>query len=191
MRILLSTTLAIFLIAMSMGCGDIKKDATSTAAEYIPQRSDYTFKTRVCYSETDDVVLYDTIITYLTDAQGRTDTLWSWAVPLDTANWASDSFGKIEEKDYNFDGIADLQVCLGPFNAFGNYTYDAFLWDEAQHKFVRIPGYDDLAIFSPEVNAAERQIVSCWRLDDDLEFVTYEWKDGRLVEVGRTQEKYE
>jgi len=183
---------AVFTVIFGSSCGKKASNVpiNTPHQDYIPQRGDFTFKTRVCCTEEDGDVCYDTIITYLTDAQGHTDTLWSWAAPLDTSYWSKEAFGKIEEEDYNFDGIPDLQVCLGPTNSNGNETYDAFLWDEAQHKFTRIPGYDTLVIYSPVVNAGDKQIVSFWRLDDEVEYVKYEWKDGRLVEVERTQEKY-
>ena len=195
MRKAFISMLAVWALAILAGyahAGAQKKMADHAQGdEYVPQRGDFTIKTRFTTKDEDGSTTYDSIITYLTDKQGHTDTLVSEALPLDTADWSSDNIGSIEEEDYNFDGIPDLQVCLGPFNAFGNFVYDAFLWDDSQHKFVRIPGYDDIIIYSPTVNASEKQIVSVWRLDNDVEIVKYEWKNGRLVEVERTQEEYD
>lgn len=152
---------------------------------YVPQRSDYSFRSEVRVTKEDDEVYWDTIIVYLTDAKGRTQELYSQALPLDTINWNKGSIGEIEEDDWNFDGIPDLQVCTGPMNGFGNYTYDVWLWNDKTHKFEKFD--HDCEIYSPSIDAANKCIVSVWRLDDDVEIVRYKWKDGKLVEFEREQ----
>ena len=160
----------------------------SESASYVPQRSDYSFSSDVRTIKEDDEVRWDSIIVYLTDAKGQTQQLYSQALPLDTVNWHKGSIGSIEEEDWNFDGIPDLQVCTGPMNGFGNYTYDVWLWNDKTHQFDKFDY--DCEIYSPEIDSDKKCIVSVWRLDDDVEIVRYNWKDGKLVESEREQMSY-
>lgn len=162
--------------------------SNSESASYVPQRSDYSFRTDVRTIEEDDEVRWDSIIVYLTDAKGHTQQLYSQAQPLNTVNWNKGSIGAIEEEDWNFDGIPDLQVCTGPMNGFGNYTYDVWLWNDKTHQFDKFDY--DCEIYSPEIDSDKKCIVSVWRLDDDMEIVRYKWKDGKLVESEREQMSY-
>lgn len=155
---------------------------------YVPQRSDYSFHTEVRTINEDDEVRWDTIVVYLTDACGKTQYLYTQALPLDTVQWNKGSIGEITEDDWNFDGIPDLQVCTGPMNGFGNYTYDVWLWDDQAHKFVALEGIS--GIFDPYVDSDNKCIVSTWRLDDEVEIVRYKWKDGKLVESDREEMSY-
>lgn len=155
---------------------------------YIPQRSDYTFRSEVRTINEDGEVRWDTIVVYLIDARGHMELLYSQALPLDTVNWSNASIGEIVEEDWNFDGIPDLQVGTGPMNGFGNFTYDVWLWDNQAHKFIHMD--NDNAIFSPHVDSDSKSIVSIWRLDDELEIVRYKWKDGKLVEYEREEMSY-
>ena len=155
---------------------------------YVPQRSDYTFRSEVRTINEDDEVRWDTIVVCLTDAGGKTDYLYSQALPLDTMQWNKGSIGEITEDDWNFDGIPDLQVCMGPMNGFGNYTYDVWLWDDQAHRFM--PLEDVSGIFDPYVDTEKKCIVSTWRLDDEVEIVRYKWKDGKLVESEREEMSY-
>ena len=159
-----------------------------TNDDYVAKRSEYSFRTEVQTIEDEGEVLWDTIVVYMTDARGHTQKLYGQAQPLDTVNWEKGSIGEIEEKDWNFDGIPDLQVCTGPTNGFGNYTYDVWLWDDKAHQFEELKF--DSVIFDPEIDTENKCIISNWRLDDDMEFVRYEWKDGKLVETNREQKSY-
>ena len=173
----------------SVGYADLQTTHSVTAEEkYIPQRSDYTFRSEVRTIEEDDEVRWDTIVVYLTDAQGHTQQLYSQALPLDTVNWSKGSIGEITEDDWNFDGIPDLQVCMGPMNGFGNFTYDVWLWDDKTHKFE--PLEFDGTIFDPSLDSENKCIVSVWRLDNEVEIVRYKWIDGKLVESEREQMSY-
>ena len=158
-------------------------DAEDT--DYVPQRSDYSFRSDVRTITEDGEVRWDSIIVYLTDARGHTQELHSQALPLDTLQWSKGSIGEILEDDWNFDGIPDLQVCTGPMNGFGNYTYDVWLWNDKVHKFEELK-YDG-EIYSPSIDSENKCIVSFWRLDDDVEIIRYKWKDGKLVESEREQ----
>lgn len=153
--------------------------------EYVPQRSDYAFRTEVRTVKEDDEVYWDTIVVYLTDARGTTQKLYSQAMPLDTTNWSRSSIGDIVEDDWNFDGIADLQVGKGPMNGFGNFTYDVWLWNDSSHRFEHLDCPSEL--FSPSVDQEGKRIVSVWRLDQEVEIIRYQWKDGKLVEAEREQ----
>ena len=162
-------------------------DAEDT--DYVPQRSDYSFRSEVRVVNEDDEVRWDTIVVYLTDAKGHTQELYSQALPLDTLNWNKGSIGEILEDDWNFDGIPDLQVCTGPMNGFGNYTYDVWLWNDNTHKFEKLDY--DCEIYSPSIDSGNKCIVSVWRLDNDVEIIRYKWKDGKLVETEREQTTYD
>ena len=158
-------------------------DAEDT--DYVPQRSDYSFRSDVRTITEDGEVRWDTIVVYLTDAKGHTQELYSQALPLDTLQWNKGSIGEILEDDWNFDGISDLQVGTGTMNGFGNDTYDVWLWNDKAHKFEALKC--DGEIYSPSIDTENKCIVSVWRLDDDVEIVRYKWKDGKLVESEREQ----
>ena len=158
-------------------------DAEDT--DYVPQRSDYSFRSDVRTVNEDGEVYWDTIIVYLTDAKGHTQELHTQALPLDTLHWNRTSIGEILEDDWNFDGIPDLQVGTGPMNGFGNYTYDVWLWNDKAHEFEELKC--DGEVYSPSIDSENKCIVSFWRLDDDVEIIRYKWKDGKLVESEREQ----
>ena len=194
----LLVTVAILLLA---ACGGQKSpqagghgigiDTTTVAqigaddTDYVPQRSDYSFRSDVRVVNDDGEVRWDSIIVYLTDAKGHTQELHSQALPLDTLQWNKGSIGEITEEDWNFDGLPDLQVCTGPMNGYGNDTYDVWLWNDEAHKFEALEC--DGEIYSPTIDTENKCIVSFWRLDDDVEIIRYKWKDGKLVESDREQ----
>ena len=153
--------------------------------DYVPQRSDYSFRSDVRTITEDGEVRWDTIVVYLTDAKGHTQDLYTQALPLDTLQWNKGSIGEILEDDWNFDGIPDLQVGTGTMNGFGNDTYDVWLWNDKAHKFEALKC--DGEIYSPSIDTENKCIVSVWRLDDDVEIIRYKWKDGKLVESEREQ----
>ena len=191
--------LALAVIACGNKTAGTMKDADSakmiddtkaeTNEDYTPQRADYSFRTEVRTINEDGDVRWDSIIVYLTDARGHTQELYSQAQPLDTTNWEKGSIGEILEDDWNFDGIPDLQVCTGPMNGFGNFTYDVWLWNDKAHHFEELK--DNCEIYSPEIDFGNKCIVSVWRLDDEVEIIRYKWKEGKLVETERQQMSYE
>ena len=44
---------------------------------------------------------------------------------------------------------------------------------------------DQPPLFDPELNNSEKQVVSVFRMGNDVEIVKYQWKDGKLVEVSK------
>ena len=176
----LKSLLLLVVATIVAACGGQKP-----SQDYVPQRSDYTFRSDVRVVNEDGEVRWDTIVVYLTDAKGLTQELYSQAQPLDTMQWNKGSIGEISEDDWNFDGIPDLQVCTGPMNVFGNDTYDIWLWNDESHKFEELKR--DGEIYSPTIDSDNQCIVSFWRLDDDVEIIRYKWKDGKLVESEREQ----
>ena len=153
-----------------------------------PKRSDLKIRTEVTTRDDDGSVIYDRVITYVTDANNHTDTLQSETLPLDTADWSRGAFGEIMEQDFNFDGIPDLQIGTGPMNGFGNYTYDIFIWDEYVGRFLHLD--DQPPLYDPYVDDSKKEVVSAFRLDEEVEIVRYQWKDGQLVEVSRETVDY-
>ncbi len=177
---------AIFVMAI-VACQNKQQGNTESATEdaYVPERGDYTFKTEVTVLEDVDEVIYDDIFVYLTDARGNTDTLVCEAMPLDTAYWSRSSIGELTEEDYNFDGIPDLQVCLGPMNGYGNVAYDVFIWDDNEHSFV----YQNIPeLYDPYVDTESKKIICSSRDGGEMEIITYEWKENKFVEVNRETE---
>ena len=111
------------LVSVVFACSALGMLGARVGDGYVPQRSDYQFRTEVTTIDDDGTIIYDKVITYLTDARNHTDTLQSEALPLDTAYWSRQSIGEILEMDFNFDEIPDLQIGTGPMNSFGNFTY--------------------------------------------------------------------
>ena len=161
------------IAAMLVACGGGKKSSQDSShgvgidsatvaqtnaedADYVPQRSDYSFRSDVRTITEDGEVRWDSIIVCLTDAKGHRQELYSQALPLDTLNWNKDSIGEISEDDWNFDGIPDLQVCTGPMNGFGNYTYDVWLWNDEAHKFeeLKYDGVFSALLSTPTTSAS-------------------------------------
>ena len=65
-------------------------------ADYVPQRSDYSFRSDVRTITEDGEVRWDSIIVCLTDAKGHRQELYSQALPLDTMNWDKGSIGETD-----------------------------------------------------------------------------------------------
>ena len=161
------------------------------ARHYVPERNDFTFRTEViqsCDEDDDQWCHADSILLFITDGMGRTEMRTVWAETLDTTQW--NGIGDILEEDINFDGYPDLLVCNGPVNMFGNFTYTAFLWDQESHGFLKeeVEGFDE--INAPIIHPDEKHIVGVWRLDNDVDISTYEWRDGELVLINSEHLNY-
>lgn len=90
--------------------------------------------------------------------------------------------------DFNFDGLEDLAV-MEFLPAGPNVPYLFFLFDPSAGTFRANAALN--ALTSPEIKADTRQIISPWRdgaarSGRDV----YEWHEGALVRVGRTEEDY-
>jgi len=174
-KIILTLVMAVFMTAT----------ATCKVKNYVPERGDYTFKTQVCATtdEEEGWTLADSVITTVTDKMGNSFTLVSLTQPLDTVFWRG--FGEIREDDINFDGIPDLMICLGPTNSFGGFTYDGYVWNQTEHKFVRVEKFDE--IMDPTFYPDKNQIVGTFRIDNHCWTSLYEWKDGKLVLISEDE----
>lgn len=92
--------------------------------------------------------------------------------------------GAIEEKDINFDGIPDLQICLGCFDVpCRNVNYEGFVWDQEESTFVLVPNFS--MIMNPSID--DHSLIS---YDEDMDqgrpvyyCTKYQWVDGELVEM--------
>lgn len=174
-KIILTLVMAVFMTAT----------ATCKVKNYVPERGDYTFKTQVCATtdEEEGWTLADSVITTVTDKMGNSFTLVSLTQPLDTVFWRE--FGEIREDDINFDSIPDLMICLGPTNSFGGFTYDGYVWNQTEHKFVRVEKFDE--IMDPTFYPDKNQIVGTFRIDNHCWTSLYEWKNGKLVLISEDE----
>lgn len=189
MKKVLLVLLAISTMLAFSSCGDSKKEKKKShkkemvaddeededAGDERVERSDYTFTAKLIADEEGTA---SNIIVHMDMGNGEEQVEECEPLPLDTASWTG--FAKISEEDANFDGFPDLQVCLGPFNACGNFTYALWLWDDDNHKFVRVEGFDELS--DPVYNAAEKEVLSTFRMFDEYEDdCVYSWDGFKLV----------
>ena len=150
---------------------------TASGEQYVPQRGDYSFKTQLFTTTDDDMTVVDSIITTVTDKMGNSFMLVSYTEPLDPEYWHG--FGDIQEDDINFDGVPDLMICLGPTNSFGGFTYDGYIWDSQEHKFVHVENFRD--ILDPMYFPDKNQIQGTLRIDNHYWTTLHEWQNGKLV----------
>lgn len=150
------------------------------------ERSDFTFKTELVTGkmfddDPDDEDTYALNIIVRTDyGKGLEWFADVEPIPLDTRSYTG--FGKIEEDDINFDGYPDLQVCLGPFNSYGNFSYAAWVWNQEAHAFNRVEEYEEL--FDPTLNPVEKTVTGTLREGTTAEITIYKWDDdGNFVKV--------
>lgn len=160
--------------------------AQCAAQKYVPERKDYTFKTKVFTSSDDDFTVVDSIITTVTDKQGKSFLLVSYTEPLDPEYWRG--FGDIVEDDINFDGIPDLMICLGPTNAFGGFTYDGYVWDKKLHKFIQVENFNE--IMDPAYVPSEKKIIGTFRIDNNYWTSIYQWQNGKLVLIEESMDTF-
>lgn len=114
---------------------------------------------------------------YLT-AEGTADTI---SGPLRNCSFID--LGPILEEDINFDGIPDVQICLGPQNHWGNNIYEGFIWDKQEGHFVWVENYHE--IFSPEIHYDSMYILGTdyffFEGVSSTDYTKYEWVDGKLT----------
>ena len=138
------------------------------------------------YGETDEATLL------YTTADGTVDSVAFWlSYPMEPEFFPETGGGRIEEEDINFDGIPDLQICLGLWDGYGNVSYEGYVWDKEQGAFVNVPNYSN--IFNPWM--ADQSIISNYReWMDGIQYRSYEkyeWVDGDLVKTDEWDEEYD
>ena len=126
-----------------------------------------------------------------TTADGMVDSVdFFLSYPTEPDEFSELGGGRIEEEDINFDGIPDLQICLGTWDGYWNMTYAGFVWDKERGVFVSVPNYSD--IFNPSIYSDE--IVGLYReWMDGAQYRTgerYKWVDGELVKTEEWTEVY-
>ena len=117
----------------------------------------------------------------------------------------------------NFDGYGDIRIAAF-ITAGPNVPYICWLWDKETKQFVHDADLSEIASFEIDqdngwIYASNRVNAMTWRTefyrwedgkltlfkavdtnldeDDTEEIVTWELKDGKLAETGRTKEKLE
>ena len=143
------------------------------------------FKPMDEYSYSEEATLF------YTTADGTVDSVdFFLSYPTDSDEFSENGGGRIEEEDINFDGIPDLQICLGRWDGYWNLTYEGFVWDKEKGVFVLVPNYSD--IFNPDIYSDE--IVGLYReWLDGAQYRTgerYQWVDGELVKTEEWTEVY-
>ena len=126
-----------------------------------------------------------------TTADGMVDSVdFFLSYPTEPDEFSELGGGRIEEEDINFDGIPDLQICLGTWDGYWNMTYAGFVWDKERGVFVSVPNYSD--IFNPSIYSDE--IVGLYReWMDGAQYRTgerYKWVDGELIKTEEWTEVY-
>ena len=152
-----------------------------------PLRSALKITTEVLTKQSDDEVIASKIITRVEYPDGKVVTFENEPIPLNVDLWQG--FGRITEEDINFDGNLDLLVCLGPNNVFGNFNYDAYLWNPKTKQFELVENFYE--IYDPYVDEKKHEIVGTWRLDNDYDTTTYKWRKGKLVKVSTGHFRYD
>lgn len=189
MRNLIATAAALLLLA---ACGNQNTNQQTKEEKTIPQREGITFG-ELQIGETNDYgEAMDATLTYTT-TDGFTDTLTiDFPFEMDKDFMELMGVGEIEENDINFDGIKDLQVHVGNFNAAGNAMYDGFVWDKEKGYFVSVPAY--MGIYDPEINEEDQTITGGLRQWEDgieyFDFEKYQWVNGELVKVDEWTETF-
>ncbi len=162
---------------------DEDEEDEDAADDALPKRSDYKFRTEVVMSEPDEEgdEVVENIIIHMKPRHGKETIVdIEAAMPLDTINWHG--FGVIHEDDINFDGYPDLMVCGGPSNAYGNYTYDAWLWNQQTHSFDHVDGFYE--IFDPVIDADRKEITGGFHMNNEYEYQeVWKWKGNKIVMI--------
>lgn len=87
------------------------------------------------------------------------------------ADWVND------KTDINFDGIPDLQICLGCDDSDSEY-YAGYVWDNKDKRFVKATSYD--MISNPVIDPDRRTITGTTHTNGDVTTSTHVWEDGQL-----------
>ena len=188
-RLLTILTVSLFILA---SCGEKQPGKPTNTPVKIAQREviqwgeihfipsdeyDYTEEATFLYTTTDGTV--DSVDFFL-------------SYPTNPDEFSENGGGRIEEEDINFDGIPDLQICLGRWDGNWNMTYEGFLWDKEKGVFVNVPNYYE--IFNPWIMETEQSIISNYReWMDGVQYRTYEryeWVDGELEKTDEWADEF-
>ena len=181
-------TLIVSLLFLA-SCGE-KPTKQADAPKSVSQREgiqwgEIHFKPMDEYGDTEEATLL------YTTADGMVDSVdFFLSYPTNPDEFSEIGGGRIEEEDINFDGIPDLQICLGTWDGYWNMTYAGFVWDQEKGVFVSVPNYSDIfnpAIYSDEIVGLYRE----WM--DGAQYQTgerYKWVDGKLVKIEEWTEVY-
>lgn len=91
--------------------------------------------------------------------------------------------------DVTFDGNKDLLVRLGQFGNQGVEYWDAYIWNEAQNKFIFTPSFREIP--NPTINEKDKVIESFSRGSAaDYELGKWVYKKGKFVEVSHKSEHF-
>lgn len=147
---------------------------TSTQTPNIPQREGIQWGEFLSINEGNSFAL-----PYRT-ADGTEDTLFG-----DLEYCSFRDLGEIDEEDFNFDGIPDVQIWLGPQNWWGNILYEGFVWNKEKGCFDWVEKYHE--IFSPEIHHDSLYILGMdyffFEGVSSTDYTKYEWIDGKLTET--------
>ena len=178
-------TLTVSLLLLA-SCGE------NPAKKPVPQREgiqwgEIHFKPMDEYSYSEEATLL------YTTADGMVDSVdFFLSYPTEPDEFSELGGGRIEEEDINFDGIPDLQICLGRWDGYWNLTYEGFVWDKEKGVFVLVPNYSD--IFNPDIFSFSDEIVGQYReWMDGAQYRTgerYKWVNGELVKTEEWTEVY-
>ena len=184
-----------FLLIASLlllaSCGEKPTTKQDKTSKNIPQREgiqwgEIHYGTLNEYGETDEATLL------YTTADGTVDSVaFVLSYPMEPVFFPENGGGRIEEEDINFDGIPDLQICLGVWDGYGNVSYEGFVWNKEQGVFVNVPNYSN--IFNPWMS--DQSITSNYReWMDGVQYRTYEkyeWVDGELVKTEEWSDEFD
>ncbi len=123
-------------------------------------------------------------LSYYTPDGKRHDLVSDLPWPIEADTFVG---GNIEEEDYNFDGIPDLQVSIGYLNNHSGYNamYYWYVWNPKSHAFVAV---DELLV-NPEPVAKDKTVVTYTIFDGIINYTTYVWEGYQLKKIKEWSEE--
>lgn len=144
----------------------------------LPNRQDYRFEASFI---TDDEEYVDLIfIKGYTAGNDRPSVIYEEELyqRLDGTSGSTNAADWVNDKtDINFDGIPDLQLCLGCDDS-GSEFYAGYVWNNNDKLFVKATGYD--MISNPVIDPDRRTITGTTHTNGDVTTSTHRWEDGQL-----------
>ncbi len=144
----------------------------------LPNREDYRFEASFI---TDDEEYVDLIfVKGYTTGNDRPCVIYEEELyqRLDETSGSTNAADWVNDKtDINFDGIPDLQICLGCDDSGSKYCA-GYVWDNNDKRFVKAPGYD--MISNPVIDPNRRTITGATHTNGDVTTSTHAWEDDQL-----------